>query len=1302
MEGIPYASFLFFLSMTLSLLTLNTGGCASPLKNASICTYVNNIAFSPDIVFLQETYDFTSNSTCWSVWSSYTPIIAPGHMRGSGVATLYKSNALNVLDSQVIFQSYILYVKVQFENQLFHLYNILIPQDNNVAIEALNCLEDHLAKQSDGVIIVGGDFNSTPNPTLDRFCMSSEHRPKIANAVKTITHSNHLCDIWRRLHPHEKSFSWQRNNPHSIHGVSKARLDRFYVPFSSVSSIYSCIILPCSLSDHCAISLKVKLPSPRKKGSAFWHFNNALLEDPIFTSIITQFWSEWQDEKCNFPNISIWWDFGKSHVKSLSQMYGSKLASEKRETLLKLNTTIDTIQSAPNLSHDTQKILTDQRNELNLLIKNQARGALVRSRFQLVNEIDTSSSFFYNLEKSNASAKTLSHIRLSSGIITENQSEIKAHIHEFYKNLYKSAPVDKNCFQTMFSNLPKLDSDVSTELDSVLTLEEINNAVLQLGNNKSPGLDGLTSEFYRTFWPTLKDDYLSVLNYAIESGTLPHSFRRAVITLIPKKGDLADIANWRPVSLLNSDYKIFAKVLANRLKQWISDIVHKDQSYCIPGRTIYDNLNLIRDVISYSNNENVPLAILNLDQKKAFDNIDHEYLFCTMKAMGIGDFFISCTKLLYNDAEGLVKVCGSLTAPFAFNKGIRQGCPLSGILYSIAIEPFLHLLRQRLNTHSLKLPCSDTYCSVSAYADDISIFVTADNAFSIISDVYDIFKKSSAACLNYNKSKGLWVGYWTNRNDRPLGFQWNNKGLVFLGVYLGNNITYTSQNWTKCKEKLNKTLSRWSALSKSLSFKGKILVANQLAASQIFHQIAVLSPPQRIIHELQDMLLNFIWSSKRHLIKREILYQEPDKGGLGLACFQARILTFRLKFLQRYLSISSHPAYDMCSYNLQKYKHLKFDFHLFLIDLDPKYYFSIPYYYSEVLSAWITSGARIEMSSFSLNHVLNIPLNYPPIIQCSALGEMAFPARLFACGIKFVKQLLNLADGNWLRVDDFINRTSFMRRVSLRLLELELSQLHETLTDLFPSFFSSSGLRHRIAPLIDLAQYITSPFSIKINDNNFFTMTTKCIHRLLNRQVNSLPTFTLTPWHKNGVLSDSASIAWTEIYRLPSFKRDGDVQYKLLHNVVPSLPVLHHLNPDISPFCGWCGERGTVLHLFFSCNFIQPALNHLHHLLSDILPTVTFKFEHYWTLISCVRGRCKGAVRLANFLIITFKSTLFWLYRTSRFIDPLPLWKFRIKDKILLDYEFYKLQNNSHAFHKRWSYSDSLFSIEGNTLTWFI
>ena len=107
-----------------------------------------------------------------------------------------------------------------------------------------------------------------------------------------------------------------------------------------------------------------------------------------------------------------------------------------------------------------------------------------------------------------------------------------------------------------------------------------------------------------------------------------------------------DIANWCPVSLLNTDYTILAKLLANRLKQCIGDVVHGDQSYCVPGQTIYNNISLIRDVINYCNFNDTPLAVINLGQKKAFDNVNHGYLFNTMRAMGLGDTFLSYINLL--------------------------------------------------------------------------------------------------------------------------------------------------------------------------------------------------------------------------------------------------------------------------------------------------------------------------------------------------------------------------------------------------------------------------------------------------------------------------------------------------------------------------------------------------------------------------------------------------------------------------------------------------------------------------------
>ena len=263
--------------------------------------------------------------------------------------------------------------------------------------------------------------------------MPTERRPKVAMTLKNVVHKLSLCDAWRRLNPNECKFTWQRSNPNCAQGVSKSRLDRFYIPLYLFSSIHTCKIIPCSLSDHSAVLLTFNFPVRAQRGSAYWQFNNSLLEDQNFKEIVRLFWSDWQKQKCDFPDIATWWDFGKIHIKSIAQMYSTKLTQEKRSALLEINRKIDELQSAPTLTLQNKNALDEQRDALNSLLKNEARGALVRSRFKYTNESDSCSSFFFSLEKSNSLSKTTSRIRLSSGCISEDPSEIKKHVRDFLK-----------------------------------------------------------------------------------------------------------------------------------------------------------------------------------------------------------------------------------------------------------------------------------------------------------------------------------------------------------------------------------------------------------------------------------------------------------------------------------------------------------------------------------------------------------------------------------------------------------------------------------------------------------------------------------------------------------------------------------------------------------------------------------------------------------------------------------------------------------------------------------------------------
>ena len=122
-----------------------------------------------------------------------------------------------------------------------------------------------------------------------------------------------------------------------------------------------------------------------------------------------------------------------------------------------------------------------------------------------------------------------------------------------------------------------------------------------MASGRAPGLDGLPADLYKHFWRVLGADLWGVLRECSGSGLLPASWRSAVLSLIPKKGDLALLKNWRPVALLCTDYKLLSKVLANRLKKVLDQIIHRDQSYCVPDRSIMDNLFLMRDLIDDRN-----------------------------------------------------------------------------------------------------------------------------------------------------------------------------------------------------------------------------------------------------------------------------------------------------------------------------------------------------------------------------------------------------------------------------------------------------------------------------------------------------------------------------------------------------------------------------------------------------------------------------------------------------------------------------------------------------------------------------
>ncbi|KAK3514516.1 hypothetical protein QTP70_018717, partial [Hemibagrus guttatus] len=245
--------------------------------------------------------------------------------------------------------------------------------------------------------------------------------------------------------------------------------------------------------------------------------------------------------------------------------------------------------------------------------------------------------------------------RQEEGTITTEAAKMRREATKFYTDLYSAEDCDPCCTEELLRELPKLSPEQSSMLGAGLELQEVATAVQQLAVGRAPGIYGLPNEFYKHFVGFLGTDLLEVFKSSFINRKLPTSCTRTVLSLLPNKGDLGLLKNWTPVALLGSDYKILSKCLANRLKQRMHTIVHNNQSYCIPNRTIMDNLFLVRDVIDLCRLNSCDLGFLSLDQEKAFDRVDHDYLF----QVGGG---LSCLVRLERELGGVVgKVCAKLS-----------------------------------------------------------------------------------------------------------------------------------------------------------------------------------------------------------------------------------------------------------------------------------------------------------------------------------------------------------------------------------------------------------------------------------------------------------------------------------------------------------------------------------------------------------------------------------------------------------------------------------------------------------------
>ena len=408
------------------------------------------------------------------------------------------------------------------------------------------------------------------------------------------------------------------------------------------------------------MSVDVSIADAIQRGLSRWKLNVSLLSDEDFVDELQALWLFWGMQKDLFPSLQKWWDAGNEKIKGLAvhfSSYKKKASFEARSLLSNLACHLKgKIDSGVVSCHDAY---VSTLVSLAKLDPTDAEAAKVCSRIRWAEDGEASTSYFMCLEKKHDAESWFSALKDYDDNVVTDLNEIMDAWLSFHSKLFSAESIDVDIQSEMLGVLSRSvpQSDVA-KCEGLFEPDEVLCALNGMARVKTPGSDGLPVEFFIKFWDTLGTELVDVLNSSYLDGILPSSSFKGLINLIFMKGDCLDLKNWRPITLLNVDYKLCAHTLAACLLQVIYFVVHPDQTCGIQGRYIGENVSLLRDIVDLSSKLNIPAAILSLDKEKAFDRVDWSFLFATLEKMGFGPSFIRWVRLLYSRARCSVLVNG--------------------------------------------------------------------------------------------------------------------------------------------------------------------------------------------------------------------------------------------------------------------------------------------------------------------------------------------------------------------------------------------------------------------------------------------------------------------------------------------------------------------------------------------------------------------------------------------------------------------------------------------------------------------
>ena len=800
-----------------------------------------------------------------------------------------------------------------------------------------------------------GDFNVTEDP-LDRALI----RPDDPNAIEVLRNLRHgldLQDTWRHAFPYDRTFTYRANyNGQQI----KSRLDRIYTSNSAAKHTFGWKICQTAVpTDHWMVLAKYAPAEAPYIGKGRWTWQTASLECKDLMKQVVQRGIKLQEDinrtqrdgtDRGTANPQTLWKSFKDDIRETARTHNKKSRAKIRNRMKSIRNDMDELTNHPDLDtrdeiRYNEAFLANERAHLEKVQASDHRDEL---RATLANHGEKLGGVWSAINKERKPRDLLFRLKIpnTNPPIYERDSRRMAKLARDYHSdiqsdgltLPATSPEYAQKLKTALQEIPVSqqlqDATPSWEM-SVLQVEK---AIRFAKNGSATGIDGCPYELWKKLTTlhklaeeegkegfdiigTLNKVFIDIQNHGVDEGA---GFADGWMCPIYKKKDPTEICNYRPITLLNTDYKLLTKVLALQLMEPIHTLIHPNQAGFIPKRSIFNQIRLAKAIINYAEVMEENGAIVALDQEKAYDKIRHDYLWETLNTFGLPPNFINTVKSLYQNAHTQVAINGVFSLPFKVTRGVRQGDPLSCPLFDLAIEPLACSLRNDPACQGLTIPGLGEKLIINMFADDTTLYLNENDRFDNVEPKLMKWCEVSGAKFNIEKTEIIPIGTREHRQavetmrklnprdctplDDRIHIAKDGEAVRSLGAWIGNKADDPTP-WELTLDKIRKKLEMWKKSHPTVY--GKSLITQAIIGGHTQFLAMAQGMPRHIEEALTKMTRDFIWeqdTSPRMAL--EHLYKPINEGGLNILNISARNEAIEIIWLKGYLNLTpSRPAW---------------------------------------------------------------------------------------------------------------------------------------------------------------------------------------------------------------------------------------------------------------------------------------------------------------------------------------------------------------------------------------------------------